>query len=179
MNKNVKMEKKSKLKKKPKNRSGWIMLAITTILYAVIALSDPAIALAGLNESLHSLQTIAPVLLLVFFLLAIMNSFIKPKQIAKHLGEKSGFKGEIVALIGGVLSHGPGYVWYPILSELRSHGARDGLIVAFFYARAIKLPWLPVMVGYFGITFTLLLSVYILLAALLQAVIVDNLAKNK
>ena len=179
MNTSVNMEKKSKLKNKPKNRSGWILLAITTILYAVIALSDPTIAQAALDKSLQSLQAIAPVLLLVFFLLAIMNSFIKPKKIAKYLGEKSGFKGEVVALVGGILSHGPAYVWYPILSELRSHGARDGLIVAFFYARAIKLPWLPVMISYFGITFTLVLSTYILLGALLQAVIVDKLAKNK
>jgi len=34
-----------------------------------------------------------------------------------------------------------------------------------FYARAIKLPWLPVVVGYFGIAFTLVLTFYILLGA--------------
>jgi len=96
------------------------------------------------------------------------------------LGKESGFKGWVFALLGGILSHGSSYVWYPMLSELRKHGARDGLIVAFFYARAIKLPWLPVMVSYFGITFTLVLSVYILLGAWIQGLIVDKIvAKNR
>ena len=165
-----------KQKSKPKNRSGWIMLAVTLILYIVTALCDPVIAQTALNKGFETSKMIAPILLFVFFLMALLNTFIKPKKIAKHLGEDSGGKGWVVALIGGVLSHGPGYVWLPILSELRSHGARDGLIVAFFYARAIKLPWLPIMVGYFGVMFTLVLSIYILLGACLQGVITDRLA---
>lgn len=179
MNTSEKMEKKTKLKNKPKKRSGWIMLVITLVLYVITAVFDASLAQSALDKSLQSLKAVAPTLLIVFFLLALMNSFIKPKKIAKYLGKNSGFKGEVIALVSGVLSHGPAYVWFPILSEMRNHGARDGLIVAFFYARAIKLPWLPVMIGYFGITFTLVLSAYILIAALIQAVIVDSLAKKK
>jgi len=167
-------------KSKPKNRSGWIMLVVTLTLYIATAFENPSIALAALNKSLDALKMIAPILLIVFFLMALLSSFIKPKKIAKYLGKESGIKGWIVALAGGVFSHGSSYVWYPILSELRNQGARDGLIVAFFYARAIKLPWLPVMIGYFGITFTLLLSLYILLGAWIQGVIADKVsAKNR
>lgn len=155
------------------------MLSVTLILYAVSALLDPAIAYSALNKSLDVLKMIALILPIVFFLMALLNSLIKPKKVAKHLGKESGYKGWLASLVGGVISHGPAYVWYPILSELRNHGARDGLIVAFFYARTIKLPWLPIMVGYFGIAFTLVLSIYILLAAWMQGVIVDKLlAKN-
>ncbi len=161
--------------KKPANRSGWIMLAITLLLYGVTAFLDTSMARSALNKSLDVLKMIAPILLLVFFLMALLNTFIKPKSIAKHLGKESGLKGWFFALAGGVLSHGPGYIWYPMLSELRDHGARDGLIVAFFYARAIKLPWLPVMVGYFGIAFTLVLTFYILLGAWIQGMIADRM----
>ena len=62
-----------------------------------------------------------------------------------------------------------------MLSDLRSHGVRDGLIVTFFYARAIKLPWLPMMVAYFGTGFTIALTFYILLGAVLQGLIADKL----
>lgn len=110
--------------------------------------------------------------------MALLSSLIKPKKIVKYLGKESGIKGGIVALAGGVLSHGSSYVWYPILGDLRNQGARDGLIVAFFYARAIKLPWLPVMIGYFGITFSLLLSFYILLGAWIQGVIADKMSEK-
>lgn len=164
---------------KPKNRSGWIMLAITLLLYAVTAFSDVSIAQTALNKSFDILKLIAPILLVVFFLLALMNTFIKPKSIVKYLGKESGLKGWIIALGGGVLSHGSSYVWYPMLSALRDHGARDGLIVAFFYARAIKLPWLPVMISYFGITFTLVFSFYILLGAWIQGIIIDKIGEKK
>jgi len=165
---------------KPKNRSGCIMLAVTLILYGVTAFLDPSIARSALNKSLDVLNMIAPILLVVFFLMVLLSTFIKPKSIAKYLGKESGLKGWVVALAGGVLSHGSSYVWYPMLSELRNHGARDGLIVAFLYARAIKLPWLPMMIGYFGIVFTLVLSFYILLGAWMQGVIADKMtAKNR
>jgi len=170
----------TKQSSKPKNRSGWIMLAITLFLYGVTAFFDASITRSALNKSLDTLKMITPILLVVFFLLALMNTFIKPKSIVKYLGKESGLKGWLFALVGGVLSHGSSYVWYPMLNELRNHGARDGLIVAFFYARAIKLPWLPVMVGYFGIAFTLVFSFYILLGAWMQGVIADNIAaKNR
>lgn len=122
---------------------------------------------------------IGPVLLIVFFLIALINSFIKPKTIANQLGKESGFKGWIFALARGILSHGSSYIWYPVLSELKDHGARSGLIVAFLYARAIKLPWLPVMVSYFGIAFTLVLTFYILLGAWIQGLIADKIGFGK
>lgn len=177
MNEATTLQKKTKnqTKKKPKSRSGWIMLTITLILYIVVGFLDYSVAQSALNRSFQTLKIISPILLVVFFLLAVLNGFIKPKKIAQYLGKESGFKGEIIAVVGGILSHGPSYLWYPILSELRNHGARDGLIVAFVYARAIKLPWLLLMVSYFGFAFTVILSTYTLLAALLQAFIVDKL----
>lgn len=160
---------------KPTNRSGWIMLSITLILYGITILTDPSVARNALDKSLNVLKMITPILLVVFFLMALLNTFIKPKSIAKHLGKNSGIKGWFFALAGGILSHGSSYIWYPMLSELREHGARDGLIVAFFYARAIKLPWLPVMVSYFGIVFTLVLTFYILLGAWIQGLLADKM----
>lgn len=160
---------------KPTNRSGWIMLCITVILYAITTFVNPAISINALVKSFDILKMIVPILLIVFFLLGLVTTLIKPKSIAKHLGEDSGLKGWFFALTGGVISHGSGYIWYPILNELRNNGARNGLIIAFFYARAIKLPWLPVMIGYFGITFTLVLSFYILLGAWVQGIIADKI----
>ena len=81
------------------------------------------------------------------------------------------------AVAGGILSHGPSYVWYPLLQELRSHGTRDGLVVTFLYVRAIKLPWLPVMVDYFGWSFTLLLSLFLILFGLLQGWLAERLSR--
>ena len=101
--------------------------------------------------------------------MALLGTFIDAKAISKHLGEQSGLKGWLLALLGGVLSHGPGYVWYPLLQNLREQGARDGLVVAFIYARAIKIPWLPLMITYFGWAFTLVYTFYVVLGPICRA----------
>ncbi len=161
--------------KRPPNRSGWVMLSIVAVLYGVAAFVNSADAYTALANSFKVLKVILPVLLVVVLLMAVINSFIQPKKIAKHLGKESGVKGWVIALLSGLFSHGSGYVWYPMLSDLRRHGVKDGLIVTFFYARAIKLPWLPMMVAYFGTGFTIALTFYILLGAVLQGLIADRL----
>jgi len=161
--------------KSAKNLTGWIMLGIVALLYLLAFLLNPSTGKASALAAFNTLKMIAPILIVVFFLMALLNTFLNPKKIAKHLGEESGFKGWLIALTGGILSHGPGYIWYPMLSDLRQHGARDGLIVAFFYVRSIKLPWLPLMVTYFGFTFTILLTLLIIISALLQGIIVNLL----
>lgn len=172
-------DKKENKGKKTQKRTGWVMLFIVLSLYGVSVVYNLPGTYDALLSSFQVLKVITPILLIVIFLMALLNSLISPKKISKHLGHDAGAKGWFIALASGVLSHGPGYVWYPMLSELRSHGARDGLIVAFFYARAIKLPWLPMMISYFGLAFTITLTLYILLAALLQGIITDKFLAEK
>lgn len=161
-------------KKRQKN-VGFTMLGIVISLYLISAVYNLTATYDALISSLHVFKMVLPILLVVIFLMAILNAFIDSKNISKHLGHDSGMRGWIIALLSGLFSHGPGYVWYPILSDLRTHGVRNGLIVTFFYARAIKLPWLPMMISYFGMGFTLFLTFYILLAALIQGIITDRL----
>lgn len=165
-----------------KNRQkgiGHVMLLVVIFLYLLAAVFDTSLALEALLSSLSVLKTVLPILLIVLFLMTLINSYIQPKKISQYLGKKSGLKGWVIALIGGVFSHGPGYVWYPMLSDLRAHGVKNGLIIAFFYARSIKVPWLPMMAGYFGIAFTVILTFYILLAATIQGKIAEKLLPSK
>lgn len=164
-------------KRKP-GKSGWIIAGSVGMIYGILAFFDPHNTFAALQESLELLKMILPILIIVFFLMILLNSFIDPKAVAAHLGEESGAKGYFIALVGGILSHGPGYVWYPMLQSFREKGAKDGLIVAFIYARSIKIPWLPLMISYFGLAFTLMLSLYIILGALLQGIITGRLKRR-
>ena len=154
------------------------MLGITLLLYLGTALLHPEILRPALRYSLHLFATLLPILAVVLFLMGLFDSVFDAKNIARLLGRESGLKGWGIALLGGVLSHGPGYVWYPMIQEMRRHGARDSLIVAFFYSRAIKLPWLPLMVIYLGTGFTVFLTLYVLLASWLQGLIAELLLKN-
>ncbi len=104
-----------------------------------------------------------------------MTGLINPKGVAKYLGKKSGLKGWVIAVVGGILSHSSSFIWYKMLVNLREQEVKDGLIVTFLYSRAIKLPWLSLMLSYFGYAFTMLLMFYIITAALFQGLIVEKM----
>jgi len=162
-------------RKKPKSRSGLIMLFVVGCLYLLTFYFNAKAGKEALLVALETVKMIAPILLLVFFLMALLNTFIDSKSISRHIGKQSGVRGWIIALVGGILSHGPGYIWYPMLSDLRDQGARDGLVVAFFYTRSIKLPWLPLMISYFGLAFTVVLTLLVVLSAWIQGLIIDRI----
>jgi len=65
-----------------------------------------------------------------------------------------------------------------MLSDMRTHGLKDGLIATFIYARAIKLPLLPFMIDIFGIVFTVIINIYILVFAILQGKLIDIVMKK-
>ncbi len=166
------------MKQQPKKSGGYaskLFLLAVIAAYGVLAFLYPDKTALALDKSVGILKQIIPILLVVLFLTALLNTLVQPKKIAKYLGKESGLKGWAIALAGGLLSHGPSYIWYPILADIRQHGVKNGLMVAFFYAKAIKLPWLPMMISYFGLLFTLVLTLYILAAALLQGAIAEKL----
>jgi len=176
-NRGVVLKSTREKKESPKQR-GRVMLALVALAYLVLFLFDANKATIALSHAAETLMMVAPILLIVFFLMALLNVTLSAKAIAKHLGEESGLKGWLIALGGGILSHGPAYVWYPLLAQIRQNGAKEGLIVAFLYARSIKVPWLPLMASYFGVLFTVVLTLFVLLGAWLQGVIADILLKH-
>lgn len=132
----------------------------------------------ALEKSLNIIYQLLPIFIFIIIVTALVSYFLKPKHIVKHLGENSGKKGIFYALIGGIVSHGPMYAWYGLISELREHGLKDELLIIFFYARAIKIPMVPFMIGIFGLPFTIIISVYILIFAIIQGKIINYLPKD-
>ena len=163
---------------KPFTFRGKYFLIVVVIIYGVLFFFNCKVIQLALQKSGTILIKILPVLIIVILFTAVLNFFLKPKLIANHLGKESGPKGWLWALAAGVISHGPMYAWYPLLEDLRSHGIRSGLIVVFFSSRAIKIPLLPLMADYFGWVFTLVLSFYILIGALVQGWILEILEQR-
>lgn len=152
---------------------GKYLFTTVMILYGVLFFINSETALSALQKGTAILVKILPIIAVVILFTALLNYFLRPGKIADHLGRESGVKAWLWTLAAGVLSHGPIYVWYPLLEDLRRHGMRDGLIVAFFASRTIKIPLLPMMIDYFGWAFTLVLSFYILIGALVQGLVLE------
>ncbi len=150
-------------------------LYIIIISYLCLLLFDNQNALLALEKFQTIIYQLMPIFIFIIIVTALINYFLKPKHIIKHLGEDSGIKGVLYALVGGIVSHGPMYAWYGTISELRTHGLKDELLIIFFYARAIKIPMLPFMLGIFGLYFTIVISIYILIFAIIQGKIFSKL----
>jgi len=163
---------------KPFSFRGKYLLFAVFIFYGILFFFNIQAAQLALQKTITILIKILPVFIVVILFTALLNYFFNPRQIVTHLGRNSGIKGWLWALIAGILSHGPMYVWYSMLEDLRTHGMRDGLIVVFFASRAIKIPLLPMMIDYFGWAFTLILSFYILIGALIQGWILEILEQR-
>lgn len=152
---------------------GTLFLLLVVFVYLILFFINSDKTADALEECGLILLKLIPIFLIVIVLTATINYFLKPQQIIKYLGANSGKSGWFYALLGGVISHGPMYAWYPMLQDMKRHGLRDGLIATFFYARAIKLPLLPLMIDYFGLIFTTVLSAYILIGAYLQGRLIE------
>jgi uncharacterized membrane protein YraQ (UPF0718 family) len=160
------------------SRSGCVFLAIVIAVYAITALIDLPTAVHALRIFWDILLRIAPVLVLVFLLLVLTDLLIRPNQVIRYLGRESGPIGWLVAIAGGIISSGPIYVWFPFLADLRARGMRTAFAATFLYNRAVKVPLLPLMIFYFGIAFTAVLTFYMVLFSVVVGAVTEWLVER-
>ena len=160
-------------------RGGIIFLLVVICLYSSAFLVNADLALNALSFTTKLSHTLIPVLLLVFTLIFISNLFVKPDWVRANVGQNSGLRGWAIAIVGGILSVGPIYVWYALLKDLKAKGMRTALIAVFLYNRGIKLPLLPLMIHYFGVAYTLILAIYMTLFSLLSGILVEKLVERE
>jgi uncharacterized membrane protein YraQ (UPF0718 family) len=156
---------------------GWIFLALVGLAYAVTALIEPPRAGRAWAGFLDMLGGVAPVLVLVFLLMLLAERYLSAERARAWLGRESGPRGWLLALLAGVLSTGPIYPWYALLARLRTQGMRPALIAVVLYARAIKLPLLPLLAHYFGLRYALVLSLSLAAFALVNGLAIERLVR--
>lgn len=152
---------------------------VVLLLYGVTALLKPAAVGAALVHFGGMLSKVLPVLAVVFVTMLLVNIFLQPERIRRHLGEDSGLRGWFYAIIGGIVISGPPYVLYPMLAHLQQHGARAALLGTMLYNRNVKIYFLPAMVYYFGLRYTVVLSVYIIVFSVLNGMLLESLLRRR
>jgi len=160
----------------PRKLSGRVkFLCVMIAVYMVVALFDPEAVMKALSYFRSIFMEVIPVLALVFVILFLANAFLKPERIRRHLGKDSGLLGWFYAIIGGIVITGPPYIIYPMLGEMQKRGARNAFIAAMLYNRNVKIHFLPAMVYYFGLRYTVVLSVYILVFSIVNGKMLELL----
>jgi uncharacterized membrane protein YraQ (UPF0718 family) len=167
------MDKKSK-----KINQAWWFLGIISVFYLGLLIFSPDLFKQSFRFFFKLLIKLIPVLLGVYLITFFINWLLKPRKVIRYLGYKSGFKGIIIAITGGIISTGPIYVWFSLLADLRNMGMTNFLITIFLYNRAIKIPLLPLIIYYFGLQFTITLTVLLIIFSILNGWLVDKLLQT-
>lgn len=152
--------------------------AAVLAVYAALFVLMPEKAWLALESSGSVFRNMLLPLGLVLVLMILLNIFLKPAQVAGILGKGSGIKGVLLPLAAGIISTGPIYVWYPLLRNLKSQGAGNYPIAIFMYNRAVKPFLLPVMVGYFGWQYVVVLTVFMVLGSFVIGYGIDFLTRE-
>ena len=162
--------------KQNKNKA-WLFLLIVLIIYIVIGVMKQDILIPALQFFLSVIRKIIPIFILVFVLMIITNYFTNQKYITKHLGQDSGLRGWLLSIGAGLISTGPIFMWYPLLKNLQNLGVKKRFIAAFLYSRAVKPALIPLLIVYFGLTYTIVLIVVMIIMSVFQGLTVEKLSE--
>lgn len=153
----------------------WLFLASVVLAWGAAALWAPDRLGPALRTYLSLLGQMLPALGLVFALLFVANLFMERPWVERHMGRDAGLRGWLFALGAGLLAAGPPWPWYGFAGQLMARGVRPGLAAAFLYARAVKPPLLPLLVFYFGLAYTVTLTAWLLVLAVVVGLAVQRL----
>jgi len=166
------------IEKLKKMRGGIRFVLLVMTSYLCVGYFNRSYSERALRSFMQTLINVLPILIFVFTVIFLINIFIRPAAIKKHLGSDSGLKGWMYAMIGSILIAGPPYILMPFFGELQKQGMKNSLIILFFSNRTVQPPFIPVMIYYFGTPFTVVISVYILIFAVINGLVLGKILDN-
>ncbi len=157
---------------------GWHFFLLMSMIYLGLFIFFPSFFNKCFTFFKQTFLNILPIFLIIFVLMVFTNRYIDSRFVMRHIkGNK--IKSWLYALIGGILSTGPAYMWYPLLKDLKENGVNNREIACFLYSRAIKPVFLPLLILYFGLKYTIVLTLVMIFLSFLQGVLITCLAKDK
>ena len=113
------------------------ILALVALVCAIIAWRQGGIefAFSGTVTGGVLLWHEIPLLVAAFLTAGLIQSLVDKEMVERWLGAESGWKGLLLACLGGGLIPGGPYVYYPIAGALLQSGAGLGVLIAFITAK--------------------------------------------
>lgn len=114
-----------------------IMLAATGLLLII----NRETGLRAINTSLFSIKEMALIIPPIFILLGLLDVWVPREMMIKFMGEESGLKGMLLAILIGSAAAGPLYGAFPVALVLMKKGARFANVLLFIGAwSTTKIP---------------------------------------
>lgn len=156
----------------------WRYFFIVLVIYVVFLVFDYDLILKSLTYCGVIASEVLQAFLIVFVLMVLGDYYITPSFVKRYL-DKNHFVKWLGVVIGGIISTGPIYMWYPLLGDLRKRVLNDGMVACFLYNRAIKIPLIPVALIYFDWKYLLVLGLLMVLFSIIQGMIINVLMRRE
>lgn len=156
----------------------WVFLILVLSLYLLTLLFNKILFIKSLLYAKEVIIGVIPILIIIFIFTFLSNLWLTGNKVNRLLITKAGPLQYFGAIIFGILSSGPIYMWYPLLSELKEKGLKNSLITIFLYNRAVKIPLMPMIIYYFGIPFLFVTTFFMITFSLINGYFVDRFTRH-
>ena len=120
------------------------------------------------------------VLLFAFVLIGLFEVWVNRETVERHLGEESGAKGYLWALLLSSITVGGVFVAFPVAYSLHKKGAAFGVIFAYIGASAVcRIPMNLFELSFMGIKFTVIRLAVSLPLVILSSVLLGRYLKKQ
>ncbi|MCM8782087.1 MAG: permease [Candidatus Omnitrophica bacterium] len=117
---------------------------------------------------------------LMFILIGLFDIWISKEKIERHIGQESGIKGMFLAIVLAMLQAGPLYGAFPVAYLLFKKGCSMRNIFIYLGAfSTLKIPMLTFEIGFLGLKFSLLRTIFTLPVFIIISIIMEEYLKNK
>ena len=121
------------------------------------------------------LLEMAAIIPCAFILIGLFEVWVKREKVEKHLGEESGIRGYIWAILLAGTTVGGLYLAFPVAYSLHSKGARLSVIFTYIGASAIlRIPMTVFEASFLGIKFTLVRMLVSLPLVIISSILLDK-----
>lgn len=156
------------------------LLLLVLITYLLLVILDIEKAYSSFNNSLYYLKEMLIVMPVVIIFTILISAWIPQKTIIKSLGNNSGVKGNLIAILIGMLSTGPIYAAFPIAGIIKQKGGSTQNVVIILSAWAvIKVPMLINEVKFLGFDFMITRWILTIIAIIIMAKLTEFLVDKK
>lgn len=157
---------------------GLVILYLIFIGTSFLAKSEPGTKIG--ENFMVFLVGMMKVLPCAFVLIGLFEVWVKKEKVEKHLGENSGIRGYLWALILASSTVGGLYVAFPVAHSLHKKGARLSVIFTYIGAAGIcRIPMTIFEASFMGLKFSLIRLVVSVPLLIISSIWMEKILKSK
>jgi uncharacterized membrane protein YraQ (UPF0718 family) len=152
----------------------WVILFGSFIIGSLFLNYEPGVKIySNFSQFFLEMITFLP---LMFLLVGLFDVWVPKEKIEKHIGHESGLIGSLWVILLATLQAGPLYGAFPIAYILSKKGAGVRNIFIYLGAfSALKIPMLTFEIGFLGLKFTLLRTLFSLPVFIIIGIIMEKI----